>query len=197
MNADSALRELVAKLEAEAGAASASGREGFANGVIHCIESILSAPQAAPAGMGLVPTAYQIANSFDAHRKGLPDEFQDWAAEISRDLRQLAAAPAAQVSQTVELDRFELLDIARDTGLRAEMHGVGAATARELLSRFLAAVDARRSAPAVVVDEAMVERLRASLWGSWGADRQTTDWPSRDELRAALAAALNQGKANG
>lgn len=42
-----------------------------------------------------VPSAYQIANNFDAHRKGLPDEYQDWAAEIARDLRLLAASQVA------------------------------------------------------------------------------------------------------
>lgn len=40
-------------------------------------------------------TAYKIANHFDAFRNGLPDEYQDWAAEISRDLRWLAAAEAS------------------------------------------------------------------------------------------------------
>lgn len=43
------------------------------------------------------------------------------------------------------------------------------------------------------VTDAMVERLRESLWSTWGAGRQTTDWPSRDDLRAALAAALYGG----
>ena len=38
----------------------------------------------------------------------------------------------------------------------------------------------------------MVERLRRSLWSTWGADRQTTDWPSDGQLRQALCAALNE-----
>lgn len=41
-----------------------------------------------------------------------------------------------------------------------------------------------------VIDDAAVERLRASLWSMWGEGRQTTDWPSREELRVALVAAL-------
>lgn len=36
----------------------------------------------------------------------------------------------------------------------------------------------------------MVERLRRSLWSTWGADRQTTDWPSDEQLRTALEAAI-------
>lgn len=40
------------------------------------------------------------------------------------------------------------------------------------------------------VDDAAVERLRASLWSTWGEGRQTTDWPSREELRVALVAAV-------
>lgn len=59
--------------------------------------------------------------------------------------------------------------------------------------KLRAAIDrALAAAPAVVVDEAMVGRLRTSLWSTWGANRQTTDWPSNDQLRAALAAALGQ-----
>jgi hypothetical protein len=49
------------------------------------------------------------------------------------------------------------------------------------------AADARG---AVEVDNAMVERLRESLWSTWGAGRQTTDWPTRAQLRAALDAAI-------
>jgi hypothetical protein len=48
-------------------------------------------------------------------------------------------------------------------------------------------------APAVNVTDDMVERLRRSLWSTWGKDRpKTTDWPSDYELRRALAAALEQ-----
>lgn len=42
---------------------------------------------------------------------------------------------------------------------------------------------------ALLTDDA-VEKLRASLWSTWGAGRQTTDWPSHGHLREALAAAL-------
>jgi hypothetical protein len=42
----------------------------------------------------------------------------------------------------------------------------------------------------VPVDDAMIERLRESLWSTWGRGRQTTDWPSRVDLREALVAAL-------
>jgi hypothetical protein len=41
-------------------------------------------------------------------------------------------------------------------------------------------------------DDAMVERLRDSLWSTWGRNRQTTDWPSREQLRAALEAAFDE-----
>lgn len=44
--------------------------------------------------------------------------------------------------------------------------------------------------PSGEVTEETVERFRAKLWSTWGAGRQTTDWPSREELRAALLAAL-------
>lgn len=40
------------------------------------------------------------------------------------------------------------------------------------------------------VTDDMVERLRRSLWATWGEGRQTTDWPSERQLRAALEAAL-------
>jgi hypothetical protein len=40
-----------------------------------------------------------------------------------------------------------------------------------------------------VSDEA-VERFRASLWATWGANRQTTDWPTTAQLRQALLAAV-------
>lgn len=40
-----------------------------------------------------------------------------------------------------------------------------------------------------VTDE-MVARLRESLWSTWGRRRQTTDWPSRSQLREALESAL-------
>jgi hypothetical protein len=49
-------------------------------------------------------------------------------------------------------------------------------------------VPASRLAGAVS-DEA-VERLRASLWATWGANRQTTDWPTTAQLRRALLAAV-------
>lgn len=35
---------------------------------------------------------YEIANHFDSMRKGLPEEWQDFAVEISDDLRRLIAA---------------------------------------------------------------------------------------------------------
>lgn len=35
-----------------------------------------------------------------------------------------------------------------------------------------------------------VERLRESLWATWGRNRQTTDWPSRAQLRDAFLAAI-------
>jgi hypothetical protein len=37
----------------------------------------------------------------------------------------------------------------------------------------------------------MLDALRESLWSTWGKDRQTTDWPSREELLTALNAALS------
>lgn len=42
---------------------------------------------------------------------------------------------------------------------------------------------------ASVVTEAAVQALKDSLWSSWGASRQTTDWPNMQQLRAALEAA--------
>jgi hypothetical protein len=42
------------------------------------------------------------------------------------------------------------------------------------------------------ITEAEVEALRRSLWSTWGKGRQTTDWPSSAELRAALEAAAKQ-----
>jgi hypothetical protein len=45
----------------------------------------------------------------------------------------------------------------------------------------------------VVTDE-MVEAMRQSLWGSWGKNRQTTDWPEWHELYDALTAALEAQK---
>lgn len=42
------------------------------------------------------------------------------------------------------------------------------------------------------VTDDMVERFRRSLWSTWGEGRQTTDWPSDEQLRRALAAALEQ-----
>lgn len=46
------------------------------------------------------------------------------------------------------------------------------------------------SAVAREIDDAMVERLRTSLWSTWGNGRQTTDWPEAEQLRSALTAAL-------
>jgi hypothetical protein len=43
---------------------------------------------------------------------------------------------------------------------------------------------------AMTVDDAMVERLRASLWATWGKGRQTTDWPTHAQLHQALIDAL-------
>jgi hypothetical protein len=47
--------------------------------------------------------------------------------------------------------------------------------------------------PSLVTDE-MVERLRESLWSTWGRGRRTTDWPSRWQLREALQVALSEGR---
>jgi uncharacterized Zn finger protein (UPF0148 family) len=43
--------------------------------------------------------------------------------------------------------------------------------------------------------EEATKALRESLWGSWGEDRETTDWPSNSQLAAALTTALPHLKA--
>jgi hypothetical protein len=43
----------------------------------------------------MMTSAYDLLVQFDAHRNGLPEEWHDWAADISRGLQSLAAAPEA------------------------------------------------------------------------------------------------------
>lgn len=56
--------------------------------------------------------------------------------------RELNAAPVVGMPS---LDPHELLEIARETGLRSFLHGVNATDAREILERYQLAVDQHRS----------------------------------------------------
>lgn len=221
MSADSALRALVAKwrafadendgyaLEADSiGLASECvAAERKAKSLRACadeLESVLSAPQAAPAGMVLVPReptqemTEAIAKAC-AGRAKWPDDFGREAQLIRRAdaecayLDMLAAAPAAQVAYP------------------SEGHGCiypnGDGACQECAD--LAEMN-KAAAPAVVVDDAMID---AALFctprgGSMDEDLampidfmglgQPEKLPlARQVMGAALAAALNQGKANG
>lgn len=51
----------------------------------------------------LAEAIYKTANQFDAHRKGLPSEWEDWADEVSRELRgHVAAVRRLSSAQQVE-----------------------------------------------------------------------------------------------
>ncbi|MFQ6309872.1 hypothetical protein [Lysobacter capsici] len=194
-------------------------------------ESILAAPQAAPAGMVLVPRELteDMENAwFGAPRthdeKGKPNFQAAYAA-------MLAAAPAAQVAVNEgwqgPVDREQLANwIHRKmTDLAVEYRNIDrfGEDLRMVVGGMIPVYYAppEAAAPAVVVDEAMVERAGMAMERAnhpqW-TDAEFDTWWNRDsffcerrtawngfqgtrkekvlwEARNALAAALGQGKA--
>lgn len=58
-----------------------------------------------------------------------------------------------------------------------------------IAAAMLDQVAVERSRIAHGVTAEVVDAFRRHLWSTWGADRQTTDWPSDEQLREALEAA--------
>lgn len=130
-------------------------------------------------------TAEEVAEAMEVlrGRNGSSAITDDALAEMERVL--LAAAPAAQVAECICDGATYRPDQARPFLINRSCPRHG---------------EQKAAAPAVVVDEAMVERACRAVkyWcNSWDDLKEIGRASFKAEMRKALAAALNQGKANG